>query len=482
MTLRPAASSAALVQALAARLHAVVITTHISWVLLTPEFAFKIKQPVRLPFVDYSTLDARRRCCEEEVRLNARLAPSLYLGVEPVTGSIAEPHLGGAGPVLEHAVRMRRFADGALFSERLAAGTLGLQHVDALAALLARFHEQAAVAGPDSGFGQVPQRLAVALAALDGARPLAAGAERAALREWLEHASAELAPLWRARLQGGRIRECHGDLHLDNVVCLDDEVAAFDGIEFDAALRWIDVVDDIAFPVMDFGARGRADLGWRLLDGWLALTGDHQAVPALAFACVYRALVRAEVELMRGRHDAACGYFDAATAWSRPRAAALTITHGLPGSGKSFESQRALERTGAIRLRSDVERKRLHGLPMLADSRASGVHLYTPEATARTYAHLLATARMLLRSGWPVILDAAFLRRDERDAARQLAFELRVPFAILHCEAPPPVLRRRLASRGADASEADAGVLERLAAAEEPLGNDERAFLVEPAR
>jgi uncharacterized protein len=481
MTSDPATSSSiALVDALAAQLHARVITTHISWVLLAREFAYKIKQPVRLPFVDYSTLDARRHCCEEEVRLNARLAPSLYLGVERVTGSIAQPRLGGAGAALEYAVRMRRFADGALFSERLAAGTLASAHVDALAVLLARFHEQAGVAAANGGFGQVPQRLAVALAALDGAKPLAARAERAVLREWLEHASAELAPLWRARLQSGRVRECHGDLHLDNVVCLGEQVAAFDGIEFDAALRWIDVVDDLAFAVMDFGARGRADFGWRLLDGWLALTGDYGAVPALAFACVYRALVRAEVELMRGRHAAARTYFEAAMAWSRPRAATLTITHGLPGSGKTFESQRFLERTGAIRLRSDVERKRLYGVPMLAASRASGVALYTPEATTRTYAHLLATARALLRSGWPVILDAAFLRRDERDAARQLASELRVPFAILHCEAPPTVLRERLAGRSADASEADATVLEQLAAAEEPLAQDERALVLAP--
>jgi aminoglycoside phosphotransferase family enzyme/predicted kinase len=480
MTADPDASSAALVQGLAAQLHAVVITTHISWVLLTPEFAYKIKQPLRLPFVDYSTLQARRHCCEEEVRLNARLAPTLYLGVERVTGSIAEPRLGGPGAVLDYAVRMRRFADGALFSERLAAGTLGAPQVDALAALLARFHEQAAVAAADSGFGQVPQRLAVALAALEGARPLAARTERAALREWLERASADLAPLWGARLQRGRVREGHGDLHLDNVVCLDGGVAAFDGIEFDPALRWIDVVDDIAFPVMDFGARGRSDFGWRLLDGWLARTGDHQAVPALAFACVYRALVRAEVELMRGRHEVACGYFDTARTWSLPRAPALTITHGLPGSGKTFESQRFLERTGAIRLRSDVERKRLFGLPMLADSRASAVELYTPEATARTYAHLLATARALLRAGWPVILDAAFLRRDERDAARQVASELRVPFSILLCQAAPAVLRQRLASRTGDASEADAAVLERLMAAGEPLAEDERALVIAP--
>jgi uncharacterized protein len=481
MTASPGPSSSVLVHALAAQLHADVITTHISWVLLTPEFAYKIKQPVRLPFVDYSTLAARRHCCEEEVRLNARLAPSLYLGVSRIGGSAAAPVLDDTGGAIEYAVRMRRFAPGALFGEQLAAGTLRAAQVDALAALLARFHEQAPIASADSGFGAGPRRLAAALAALEGASGVAERQQRAALRDWIEHASAELAPLWRVRLQHGRVRECHGDLHLDNVVTLSDGVAAFDGVEFDPALRWIDVIDDLAFPVMDLRARGRADFGWRLLNGWLDVTGDHAGVPALAFAAVYRALVRAQVEHLRGRLADARRFVDAALAWTQPAAPTLTITHGLPGSGKTFHSQRLLERAGAIRLRSDVERKRLFGLAMLADSRASGVELYTGAATARAYGHLHDTARLLLAAGWPVVLDAAFLRRDEREAAHQVAREARVPFAILHCEAPPEVLRARLAARSGDASEADSAVLARLEQAAEPLGADEQAFVVAPA-
>jgi uncharacterized protein len=477
MTVSPHASWSALVRALAARLHAQVIETHISWVLLTDEFAYKLKRPVRLPFVDYSTLDARRHCCEEEVRLNSRLAPSLYLGVERITGSDDGPTLGGNGAAIEYAVRMRRFAPGALFSEQLAAGTLQAVQVDALAELLARFHEHAPVAGESSGFGTAPRRLAVALAALEGSAALADEPARMGLREWLARSGADLAPLWRHRLQHGRVRECHGDLHLDNIVSLREEVAAFDGIEFDAALRWTDVIDDLAFAVMDFRARGRADFAWRLLNGWLDRTGDHAGVPALAFAAVYRALVRAEVEQLRGRPAHARRYFDAAVSWSRPARPAVTITHGLPGSGKTFRSQQLLERTGAVRLRSDVERKRLHGLPMLADSRASGLDLYSPGATRRTYDHLYATARLLVQAGWPVILDAAFLRRDERDDARRLAAECGIPFAILHCEAPAQVLRERLARRTGDASEADAAVLERLERAAEPLAPDELAFV-----
>lgn len=475
-----AACPSPLVLALAAQLDAQVITTHISWVLLAPRFAYKIKRPVRLPFVDYSTLAARRRFCEEEVRLNRRLAPSLYLGVSRITGSPEAPAIDGAGPALEYAVHMQRFAAGALFGEQLAAGALQAPQVDALAALLARFHLDAPAATPASDFGSGAQRRSVALAALDGCSALGDAAALGRLRVWLEREAAALAPLWRSRLEHGRVRECHGDLHLDNVVTLDGGVAAFDCIEFDPKLRWIDVIDDLAFAVMDLGARGRPDFGWRLLNGWLDRTGDHEGVPALAFAAVYRALVRAEVEQLRGRMDAARHYLEAALAWTHRRAPTLTITHGLPGSGKTFQSQQLLERTGAIRLRSDVERKRLFGLPMLADSHASGVDVYTAAATARTYGQLYATTAALLRAGWSVIIDAAFLRRAERAVARRLASDLGVPFAILHCEAQPAVLRRRLAERSDDASEADAAVLARLEASAEPLEAAEQACVIAP--
>jgi predicted kinase len=197
---------------------------------------------------------------------------------------------------------------------------------------------------------------------------------------------------------------------------------------------------------------------------------------------VYRALVRAQVEQLRGpaRAAQARNYFEAALRWIRPPAPSLCITHGLPGSGKTFQSQRLLERHGAIRLRSDVERKRLFGLGMLEDSRERGMALYTADATARTYAHLFATARMVLLAGFPVVLDAAFLRRDERAAAAALARDLQVPFSILDCQAPTDVLRQRLAARQRDASEADVQVLDRLAAVAEPLTGDELPLAAAP--
>src|SRR5512133_1654542 len=477
-TADPLAPSQALVTALARSLQAQVVETHISWVLLTPDHAYKIKKPVHLPFVDYSTLEARRHFCEEEVRLNRRRAPTLYLGVTRVTGSPDAPELDGPGPLLEYAVRMRRFPAGALFSEKLDADSLRAADVDALAALLGEFHQRANPTA--NAFANGKRRRAVALAALEGARAVARPDEHATLQRWLEAKASALSPRWDERLASGYARKCHGDLHLDNVIALDGGVAAFDCIEFDPALLWIDIVDDISFPVMDFSARGRDDFAYRLLNGWLDHTGDYAGLALLRYSVVYRALVRSQVAHLRGHGSdaAARRYIETALAWTHTPPRRLVITHGLPGSGKTFQSQRLLECEGAIRLRSDVERKRLFGLGMFEDSHAKGLDLYTPEATTRTYDRLLELARVALNAGYPVVLDAAFLRRSEREAARALAHELKVPFSILACAAPPAVLRDRLRARRHDASEADVVVLDRLGESAEALAAEELADVI----
>lgn len=462
-----------LVANLVRSLGAELIETHISWILLAGGLAFKLKKPVRLPFVDYSTLARRRQFCEEEVRLNRRLAPGLYLGVSCVTGSTDAPALDGEGPALDYAVRMKRFPAGALFSEQLQAGTLSPAAVDRFARILAEFHASAEpVAASLDPDGNLPLRRAQA--ALAGARPLFDAAQASAVTDWLDTQWQALRSTWLARLAQGRVRDGHGDLHLANVVLVDGEVAAFDCIEFDPALRAVDPVDDAAFALMDFAARGRADLGWRFFNAWLERTGEYEGLALLRFQLVSRALVRAHVEHLRAARSAdAQRYARAALDWLRTDAR-LFITTGLPGSGKTFASQALLERCGAVRIRSDVERKRAFGLDALADTRAHGVDAYTPEATRHTYERLLALARPALQAGFPVVLDAAFLRRDERAAARMLARELGVPFAILACEAPLEVLRARLRTRTHDASEADEQVLDRLAAAAQPLDPEER--------
>ena len=470
-----------------------LVETHISWVLLADALAYKLKKPVRLPFLDFTTLAVRRRFCEEELRLNRRLAPALYLDVVDVCDSPKGPRFGGGGRVLDVAVRMRRFPDGALWSEMLAAGTLASRHIDAMAQRLSDFHRDVAVAPPGSAFGSAAGHECATRRLIEGVEAWRAEAtspgtdiDWTALRAWLDGQQQALAPLWEQRRHDGRVRECHGDLHLANVLQLAGEATAFDGIEFDDALRWIDVLDDIAFLAMDLLAHGQRALAFRFVNAYLEASGDYDGLPALRFYMVCRALVRAQVTAIRERQGvdpaAGCGtsdYLALAAALSGSADARLAITHGLPGSGKSFVSQGVIEAVGAIRVRSDVERKRLFGLGALQSSRdhvAGGI--YDEVTTQRTYSRLHAVANVALGAGWPVVVDAAFLRRSERAQFAALAASLAVPFSIFDCRAALPLLRQRIEQRqasGADPSEADAAVLERLHGADEPLDERERA-------
>jgi hypothetical protein len=478
-----------------------LIETHISWVLLAGEYAYKLKKPVRMGFLDYTSVEARRRCCEEEVRLNRRLAPSLYIGVVPVRAGARGPVLSGEGPVVDHLVKMHRLPPLALASERLARGALQLVDLTRLAGRLAAFHQDAPVAAADGTFGTPDAVRADATHVLDGLAAMGTAVDRAAVddvRRWVVVEAARLGPLWLRRRAAGRVRDGHGDLHLDNVIVLDDMVTAFDCIEFDPALRCIDVINDAGFLVMDLLAHRRRDLAFGFLNAYLEAGGDYDGVGVLRFFMVYRALVRTLVTALRQRQRVALPGLDAgdylglamrlvegptAPNGGTPAGTArLLITHGLPGAGKSHVSQQLLERAGAIRVRSDVERKRLAGLGADTDSRAAGVgDLYSAARNEATYERLADAARSALQAGYPIIVDAAFLRHAERVRMRALAAELRVPFTILDCQAPLGLLRRRVrerAARGGDASEADVDVLERLAAVMEPLDDEEYGLAI----
>ena len=440
---------------------------------------------MQLPFLDARELGTRGRLCHEELRLNRRLAPSLYLDVVAIHGTAEAPRFDGTGPPIEYALHMRQFADGALLSEQLAAGTLRPEHIDRLARRLASFHEDAAPAAAASPYGTPATIEGEAMRVLDGLLPTIGAAACGGLRDWFAAQLPQLRPLWQGRRDAGRVREGHGDLHLGNAVLLGDEVTAFDCLEFDPALRWIDVFSDIAFLVMDLLAHGRGDLGFRFLNAWLGHSGDHAGIPVLRWYLVYRALVRALVAHLRctqGAGPAGPDYLGLAQRLAHGADARLLITHGLSGSGKSFVAQQWLQQAQAIGLRSDVERKRLFGLRAL-DASAGLVPggIYGAEATRRTYARLRELAATALAAGWPVVVDAAFLRRAEREAFRRLAEELQVPFTILHCEAPAAVLRQRVAARAArrdDASEADVAVLQAQQAWVEPLSAAEQACAI----
>lgn len=468
-----------------------LLETHISWVILTGEFAYKVKKPLDLQFLDYSSLERRRHFCAEELRLNRRTAPRLYLAVVPITGTPAAPSLGGDGPVLEYAVQMRQFPQEDLLSARLAAGQLAPDEVDSLARVVATFHVQAAVVPDAEPWGTPEEAHRPVQENFSQIRPrLADGEEQARLvriAAWAQARQAALRPVFARRREEGRVRECHGDLHLGNLVLLDGVPCPFDGIEFSAALRWIDVMSDTAFLMMDLEQRGRPDLAWRFLDGYLQHTGDFDGLAVLDYYRSYRAMVRAKVTAIRleqaGADDTLLPeyrrYAQLAERYTRPVSPCLLITCGPSGSGKTFLTQPLLERRGMVRLRSDVERKRLFGLAADADSASAlGGGIYSPAAGERTYARLLELAETILTAGFPVLVDATFLTGAQRTPFRALAGRLGVPFAILRFTADEATLYRRVTERRAgqrDASEADGAVLARQLAQQEPPAAEEQA-------
>ncbi|HEX7272865.1 MAG TPA: AAA family ATPase [Casimicrobiaceae bacterium] len=473
------------------------LETHISCVLLTGTHAYKIKKAIDFGFLDFTTLEARRRFCEEELRLNRRLAPTLYLQVVPITGSVDAPVVGGYGEPLEYAVKMREFPQDALATRVLARGELAPTDIDALAEKVAAFHAAIGVAGQETSFGAPGEVLRVARQNFAQLRPRLATAEEReeldALAAWTEREYAARYDAFLQRRKNGFIRECHGDLHLGNIARVDGVLTIFDCIEFNESMRWIDVMNEVAFTVMDLEDRKRADLAYRFLNAYLERTGDYAGLAVLPFYLAYRALVRAKIARLRAAQIEAGepkrallaeyrGYVTLARGYAEPRRPALVITHGLAGCGKTTLSQAILEALRAVRIRSDVERKRMHGLAAL-ERRPAGVEggLYTAAATEETYAKLATLAREVLSAGLVAIVDATFLARRQRDRFRDLARELGVAFAIVSFQTREATLRARIARRAAasaDASDADLAVLEHQLATQEPLAADERIFTV----
>ena len=474
-----------------------LLETHISYVLLTGIHAYKIKKAIRLGFLDFTTLAARRFYCEEELRLNRRLAPELYLDVVAITGEVDSPQIGGTGPIVDYAVKMREFPQAALLGNVLDHDGVTKAHVDGLAAMVARFHGQVAVAPADGAFGAPDDAAQLALANFAEIRPLATSDEDRAnldrLEAWTRREFALRREEMAARQRAGFVRECHGDLHLGNIALVDGALTIFDCIEFNERMRWIDVMSEIAFMVMDLEYRGCRAYALRFLNAYLEATGDYGGVAVLRFYVVYRAMVRAKVAYLRA---AQVGQDGERVAWQRDyhdhmrlaNACAMDarpvviVTHGFAGCGKTTLSHVLLERIGAIRIRTDVERKRLHGLGALESSR-SGIDaaLYAPDATLATYEHVSRLARAVVASGFPVIVDGAFLRRAQRDLLRDLATELHAPFIILDIFASEATLRERVQRRAAaatDASEAGLDVLVHQLRTHEPLEADEGADVI----
>lgn len=472
--------------------------THISWVLLTGQYAYKIKKPVNFGFLDFSTLEKRRFFCTEEVRINRRLAPELYLDVVAICGQPAHPQLGGEGEPMEYAVKMRQFDTRQGFDELLARGELTLAHMDETAQVLAAFHASIDSTAETSTYGtpaaihEPTEENFVQLQQLDKQTLTPELHQQlATLQQWSDETYQALLPVFAERKQQGFIRECHGDLHLRNITLWQGRVTPFDGIEFNANLRWIDVISELAFLLMDLDDHRRHDLAQHLLNAYLEITGDYTGLAVLRFYQLYRAMVRAKVAGLRlvqtAFSDEAArqemeNYIGLAASYARPQAPRLIINHGLSGSGKTFVSQQLLEKTSLIRLRSDVERKRLFGLgPGEASGSGINTGIYQAAASERCYQHLLDLAEQLLGWGYSVLVDAAFLKLKQREAFAALAKARGIPFLILHCEASPEIQRQRIEARsstGHDASEADLAILQQQLKTAQALSTAERKYTI----
>jgi aminoglycoside phosphotransferase family enzyme/predicted kinase len=468
------------------------LETHISWVFLTGRYAYKIKKPLDLGFLDFSTLDQRRHYCEEELRLNRRFAPGLYVDVVPIGGSPSAPRIGEE-PAIEWAVRMHEFPVEAGLDIELEQGRVEAGQLRQLAELVAGAHQAAPVVD-DPHMGRLDH---VRAPAMDNFDSLSADCDSpllqqqlAALRDWTERELQRLAPVFEDRAQQGCVRECHGDLHAGNIVCLETGLVPFDCIEFSDELRCIDVMSDVAFLCMDLRYRQRPDFAAEFLNRYLECTGDYSGFAVLPFYLAYRAAVRAKIAGVRYRQHGAPA--DAASVADHLALALrvaepgerplLVVCHGLSGSGKTWLSEQLIAELPAVRLRSDLVRKQRAGLDELQRS-GSGLNegLYSREAGERTYLQLAEFAGLGLSAGLNVIVDAACLRRAQRDAFRASAETAGAGFVIAHCEAPQQILQtriRRRSSAGTDASEADLEVLQSQIESQDRLANDELAYSV----
>ncbi|MGV3743336.1 MAG: AAA family ATPase, partial [Burkholderiaceae bacterium] len=471
--------------------------THLSWVLVAGSFAYKIKKALQFGFVDYSELAYRRHFCEKELRLNQRLAPSLYIGVVPITGTYAAPRLEGQGEAIDYALKMHAIEQEALWSHRLSEKLVEPPEIDQLAAILAEFHEKAEAAPQDSVFGTPEVIETTAASNLAQLLSLASSASEneavERLSAWSKEQAATLKPLFLSRRASGFIRECHGDLHQGNILTSNGTVQVFDCLEFNDKLRWIDVINDIAFAWMALQYSGHSHYAARFLNRYLEQTGDYEGLRLLPYYAVHRALVRSMVAFIRASqalhedsrnsaHEEAVAYLAYASASLARSTPCIMLTHGFSGCGKTSFARQVVEQTGAVQLRSDVERKRLFGAAENADAaRALNEGLYHPDTSRKVYAYLRYLARTMVEAGFPVIVDAAFLEHRERQAFRELAAQLKVPFHIFDLHADPALLEARIAARrrhGQDASDATQEVLRYQRAHHEPLSEQEKAHVI----
>lgn len=467
-----------------------VIETHISWVILTGKHAYKIKKPVNFGFLDFTSLAQRKQYCEAELSLNARSAPDIYIGLVAICGAPGSPNFTGEGEIIEYAVKMNQFEAGQLFTELHEKDQLSFAHIDELAEQIATFHQRVKPATEEDSFGQPEQVYAPMQQNFEQIRERLDDPELltqlAQLEAWTESTYERLKPLLQQRKAKGFIRECHGDMHLGNLTLYKGHVTLFDCIEFNDNFRWIDVISDIAFLVMDFEDHGLPHFANRFLDEYLEHTGDYAGLRLYSFYKAYRAVVRAKIALITIESqphrkaelfDSYRSYIDLAeNCSSLPNRFILTM-HGVSGTGKSTVALRLVDKLGAIRIRSDIERKRLFHLDTHDhpdDEMAKKV--YSDKANHETYEQVAEMCAHVLDSGLSAIIDATNLKRWQRETIQTLGDSRGVPVCIAYCQASMSLIKDWIQKRtreDSDVSDADLNVVKRQMDLRDALSTDE---------
>jgi aminoglycoside phosphotransferase family enzyme/predicted kinase len=445
--------------------------THAAAVFMVGDRAYKLKKPVDLGFLDFSTREKRRAACQHEVALNRRLAPDVYLGVADVHGP--------DGALCDHLVVMRRMPAERRLASLIRSGAQVDDQVRGLARLLAAFHATARRGPEISVEGSRDAILRRWSASFHQVRPFRGSALDEKLFDEIERLTLDFLagrePLFTDRIAAGRVIDGHGDLLADDIFCLDDGPRVLDCIEFDDRLRWLDGLDDAAFLAMDLERLGAPDLADRFLDWYAEFAADPAPASLRHHYVAYRAFVRAKVACLRYAQGDTAAAADAAQhadlAVRRLRAGevALVLVGGLPGTGKSTLGGGLADRLGAVLMSSDRLRKELVGMPPEATAAAPYEQgIYAPERTERTYTDLLARAEKLLQRGESVVLDASWIQARHRELARDVAARTRSTLVALRCETDPEVAATRLRQRAHSLSDADEGITTAMAVRAEP--------------
>jgi aminoglycoside phosphotransferase family enzyme/predicted kinase len=462
--------------------------THISVVFLAGEHVYKLKKPVKLDFLDFSTLEKRLHFCREEVRLNRRLAPDVYLGVVPVVKTVHGLRWEAEGEIIEWAVKMRRLPEEATLLERLRRDEVGVDVIESLARKIAAFHHTADTNERIASFGRFDAVAGIVRDVFANSMPQVGKTVSQTvfdcIRVLMEERLTRLRPLIEARASRGMTRDTHGDLHLDHIYYFPDkespaDLIIIDCIEFNERFRFIDPVADMAFATMDLAFQGRRDLVRTFADAYFRTADDEEGRELLPLYTAYRATVRGEVEGMLVVQKEVPGS-ERAAAEKRARAhwllalgeleepekkPCLLFMAGLPGTGKSMLARMLAERANFCLIRSDAVRKEL-----ATAARSPVEEIYTPEWNARTYAECLRRAEPFLFEGKRVLIDATFREETQRWIFLETAIQWGVPGAMLLCRAEPDTVRRRLEQRRGDASDADWSIYLHLATSWEEVG------------